>query len=84
MSAGGEGLAPVRQVLTVSVLAREGFPRDSPLRSTAYGFTVKKNLAYSYLPVELKPGDDVEVEVFGQKVPSTVLRDRVLEPQHTG
>ena len=52
------------------------------LRSTAYGFTVKKNLAYSYLPVELKPGDDVEVEVFGQKVPSTVLRDRVLEPQH--
>ena len=46
------------------------------LRSTAYGFTVKKNLAYSYLPVELKPGDDVEVEVFGQKVPSTVLRDR--------
>ena len=26
------------------------------LRSCAYGFTVKRNLAYSYLPIELKPG----------------------------
>ena len=51
------------------------------LRSCAYGFTVKRNLAYSYLPVALKPGTEVEVEVFGSKVPATVMRDRVLEPQ---
>ena len=51
------------------------------LRSCAYGFTVKKNLAYSYLPVELKPGANLEVEVFGNLVPAVVLRDRVLEPQ---
>ena len=50
------------------------------LRSTAYGFTVRKNLAYSYLPVEMKPGATVEVEVFGQMVPATVVRDRILEP----
>jgi 4-methylaminobutanoate oxidase (formaldehyde-forming) len=52
------------------------------LRSTAYGFTVGRNLAYSYLPVELEPGATVEVEVFGQMIPATVMRDRVLEPQH--
>ena len=51
------------------------------LRSCAYGFTVKRNLAYSYLPAELKPGAAVEVEVFGDKVPATVMKDRVLEPQ---
>ena len=52
------------------------------LRSTAYGFTVSKNLAYSYLPAELRPGAHVEVDVFGQLIPATVMRDRVLEPQH--
>lgn len=54
------------------------------LRSCAYGFTVRKNLAYSYLPVELKPGAGVEVEVFGDRVPATVMKDRVLEPQPAG
>ena len=51
------------------------------LRSCAYGFTVKRNLAYSYLPIELEPGAAVSVEVFGEMVPATVMRDRVLEPQ---
>ena len=54
------------------------------LRSTAYGFTVRKNLAYAYLPAELKPGAALEVEVFGERVGATVMRDRVLEPQHAG
>jgi glycine cleavage system aminomethyltransferase T/glycine/D-amino acid oxidase-like deaminating enzyme len=53
------------------------------LRSCAYGFTVRKNLAYSYLPVEQKPGARVNVEVFGEMIPATVMRDRVLEPQPT-
>jgi glycine cleavage system aminomethyltransferase T/glycine/D-amino acid oxidase-like deaminating enzyme len=51
------------------------------LRSCAYGFTVKRNLAYSYLPIELEPGATVHVEVFGEMVPATVMRDRVLERQ---
>src|SRR6266702_4877827 len=38
------------------------------LRSCAYGFTVRRNIAYSYLPVELRPGAQVEVEVFGRRV----------------
>jgi 4-methylaminobutanoate oxidase (formaldehyde-forming) len=52
------------------------------LRSCGYGFTVRKNLAYSYLPVELKPGATVTVEVFGDMVPALVERDRVLEPSY--
>ena len=48
------------------------------VRSCGYGFTVRRNLAYSYLPVELKPGATVEVEVFGSRVPATVMPDAVL------
>src|SRR5207302_2656070 len=48
------------------------------LRSCAYGFTVKKNLAYAYLPVELAQGAEVQVEVFGELVPATVVADAVL------
>src|SRR5438067_418820 len=48
------------------------------VRSCAYGFTVQRNLAYSYLPVELKPGATVEVEIFGDRVPATVMPDAVL------
>ena len=51
------------------------------LRSCTYGFTVKRNLAYSYLPSVMKPGATLEVEVFGATVPATVMRDRVLEPE---
>ena len=54
------------------------------LRSCAYGFTVRKNLGYSYLPVDLKPGAEVEVEVFGKRMPAVVMPDRVVERQHAG
>jgi glycine cleavage system aminomethyltransferase T len=49
------------------------------LRSCAYGFTVERNIAYSYLPVELGPGARVEVDVFGRRVPAEVYRDAVLK-----
>jgi len=48
------------------------------LRSCAYGFTVGRNVAYSYLPVELGPGARVDVNVFGHRVPAEVSRDAVL------
>ena len=51
------------------------------VRSCAYGFTVRKNLAYSYLPVEMKPGEQVQVEVFGKLVPATVTTDAVISRQ---
>src|SRR2546425_1081815 len=49
------------------------------LRSCAYGFTVRRNIAYSYLPVALEPGAQVEVDVFGQRVPAEVHTDAVLK-----
>ena len=48
------------------------------VRSCAYGYTVKRNLAYSYLPVELGPGSRVSVEVFGELVPAEVTADAVV------
>jgi 4-methylaminobutanoate oxidase (formaldehyde-forming) len=48
------------------------------LRSCGYGFTVMKNLAYSYLPVALKPGAEVEVEIFGARTPARVVADSLL------
>jgi 4-methylaminobutanoate oxidase (formaldehyde-forming) len=52
------------------------------LRSCGYGFTAKRNLAYSYLPIDLKPGGSVEVEVFGRMVPATVSTDAVVQREH--
>ena len=48
------------------------------VRSCSYGFTAKKNLAYSYLPVETEPGGHVQVEVFGNLVPAAVTSDAVI------
>ena len=53
------------------------------LRSCAYGFTVRKNLAYAYLPVEMKPGAEAQVEVFGRLVPAVVMPDAVLSKLET-
>src|SRR6202011_6076984 len=49
------------------------------LRSCAYGFTVRRNIAYSYLPIGLAPGARVEVDVFGRRVPAEVSADAVLK-----
>ena len=42
------------------------------VRSCAYGFTVGRNIAYTYLPAELEPGAEVMVEVFGGLIPAEV------------
>jgi len=49
------------------------------IRSCAYGFTIRRNIAYSYLPVGLGPGARVEVEVFGRHVPAEVSTDAALK-----
>jgi glycine cleavage system aminomethyltransferase T len=52
------------------------------LRSCGYGFTARRNLAYSYLPIDLKPGGSVGVEVFGSMVPAAVTTDAVIRREH--
>ncbi|MGQ0668624.1 MAG: FAD-dependent oxidoreductase [Actinomycetota bacterium] len=51
------------------------------LRSCAYGFTVRRNVAYAYLPIEIGPAARVEVDVFGQLVPAEVTGDVLYDPE---
>jgi 4-methylaminobutanoate oxidase (formaldehyde-forming) len=44
----------------------------SRLRSTAYGHTVRRTLAYAYLPSAFGPGARVDVEMLGELVPAEV------------
>jgi glycine cleavage system aminomethyltransferase T/glycine/D-amino acid oxidase-like deaminating enzyme len=66
----------------VTIYGGEAVYRDGAvigrLRSCAYGFTVRRNLAYSYLPAELGPGARVEVEVFGERIPASVTEQAVV------
>ena len=48
------------------------------VRSCAYGFVAHANIAYSYLPVEMAVGAEVEVDVFGERVPARVTNDSVV------
>ena len=52
----------------------------SRVRSCAYGFTVKGNIAYAYLPAAAAAGDAYEVEVLGELVPARVAAGRALRP----
>jgi 4-methylaminobutanoate oxidase (formaldehyde-forming) len=52
------------------------------LRSAGYGFTVKRNIAYTYLPIgRTDPGLPVEVEVFGQRLTGQVAPDILHDAQ---
>jgi 4-methylaminobutanoate oxidase (formaldehyde-forming) len=51
------------------------------LTSAAYGFAVRRNVAYAYLPTELSVGDRVEVEVFGELLPAEVAEDVLYDPE---
>ena len=50
------------------------------LRSCAYGHTVRRNLAYSYLPGDVGTGAVLEIEVFGERVPGIVTEDVCYDP----
>jgi 4-methylaminobutanoate oxidase (formaldehyde-forming) len=52
------------------------------LRSAAYGFTVRRNIALAMLPSELEEGAKVQVDVFGELVPACVAPDALYDPAH--
>jgi 4-methylaminobutanoate oxidase (formaldehyde-forming) len=52
------------------------------VRSCAFGFTVRRNVALASLPFALGPGAEVTVEVFGELVPAQVAEDVVVDPEH--
>lgn len=51
--------------------------------SAAYGFTLGKPIAYSYLPSSVQLGDEVEIEYFGARIPATVTADPLFDPEMT-
>ncbi len=50
------------------------------VRSSAYGFTAGRNIAFAYLPDELGDGT-IGVEVFGDLVAAEVAADVLLDPE---
>ena len=49
------------------------------VRSAAYGFTVKRNVALTKVPSELGEGSEVEVDVMGELVPAVVAPSDLLK-----
>jgi glycine cleavage system aminomethyltransferase T len=52
------------------------------VRSAAYGFTVRRNVALAMLPADLEEGTQVEVDVLGELVPAVVSPDCLYDPGH--
>jgi 4-methylaminobutanoate oxidase (formaldehyde-forming) len=52
------------------------------LRSAGYGFTLGRNIAYTYLaPARAKPGVRLQVELFGDQVDGEVAPDVLFDPK---
>jgi glycine cleavage system aminomethyltransferase T len=51
--------------------------------SAAYGYTVRKPIAYAYLPSAVSVGDSVEIEYFGRRIVATVTQDPLYDPTMT-
>jgi glycine cleavage system aminomethyltransferase T len=51
------------------------------VRSAAYGFTVRRNVALAKLPAGLDEGAEVQVDVLGELVPAVVARDVLYDPE---
>jgi glycine cleavage system aminomethyltransferase T len=50
------------------------------VRSAAYGFTVRRNVALAKLPSDLAEGTEVHVDVLGELVPAVVSADALYDP----
>ncbi|MGX1761292.1 GcvT family protein [Streptomyces lydicus] len=66
--------------------AREGgAPTGLPVgyvTSAAYGYTLGRGIAYAWLPAAASvPGTPVHIEYFGERIPATVAREPLFDPQ---
>jgi glycine cleavage system aminomethyltransferase T len=84
-----EGSARRMRCLTIDdgrsiVLGKEPvFYKDQSVgyvTSAAYGYSIAKPIAYSYLPAAVSVGDSVEIEYFGRRIPATVTEDPLYDP----
>jgi 4-methylaminobutanoate oxidase (formaldehyde-forming) len=50
--------------------------------SGGYGYTVRKSIAYGYLPFECAPvGTELEIEIFGERVKAQVTDEPLYDPK---
>lgn len=50
--------------------------------SGGYGYSVGKSIVYAYLPVDYtKPGIELEIEFFGERVSAIVERSPLFDPK---
>ena len=67
------------------VLGKEPVLRDDAtigyVTSAAFGYTIGKPIAYSYLPVSVAEGDVVELEYFGDRIKATVTPEPIYDPE---
>jgi 4-methylaminobutanoate oxidase (formaldehyde-forming) len=75
---GGEDYLP----LYGGEAVRLGGETAGRVRSCAYGFTVRRNIAYAYLPPAATEGTELEVEVLGEPVVARVAADVLYDPSH--
>jgi glycine cleavage system aminomethyltransferase T/glycine/D-amino acid oxidase-like deaminating enzyme len=48
--------------------------------SAAYGYSIRKPIAYAWLPAAVSEGDAVEIEYFGRRIPATVSPEPLFDP----
>ncbi|MCA4133889.1 FAD-dependent oxidoreductase [Arthrobacter sp. M4] len=48
--------------------------------SAAYGYSIRKPIAYAWLPADVAEGDPVEIEYFGERIPATVTAEPLFDP----
>ena len=48
--------------------------------SAAYGYSVRKPIAYAWLPAAVGIGDSVEIEYFGGRIAATVTAEPLFDP----
>ncbi|KAG5926083.1 hypothetical protein E4U42_003671 [Claviceps africana] len=67
------------------VLGKEPvFVNDQPVgyvTSAAFGYTVRKPIAYAYLPSTVQEGDKVELEYFGTRIMATVRAEPLYDAE---
>ncbi|RYP06414.1 hypothetical protein DL765_009499 [Monosporascus sp. GIB2] len=56
------------------------------ITSAAFGYTIRKPIAYAYLPKTVTEGDSVEIEYFGRRIKATVTPEpgnlQLCRPEH--
>jgi glycine cleavage system aminomethyltransferase T len=48
--------------------------------SGGYGYTVESSIAYAYLPIDAKPGTEVQIDLFGEWVDGAVVKEPLFDP----